>query len=241
MLVVAFATLLVSHSLFPGRNRLPCPARAAGLATSSSSSRSSPRSRSSSGFSPSPRMSAMLPLFLIISVGGLDGWKLPRQARRASAREPRRIGAGRAGGDRRSTALCSWSSRAATFKPLRRPFEARCCALLVVSLPLAARLPSIAPLLASGSPSLYLVPPVWFLGRRGAVAGTCDAIFRTAGNDRGCRVRRGVAGRRRDVCRALSPIRPRDDAACRGVWWIPMACAAPRADPATALERRGHP
>ena len=37
------------------------------------------------------------------------------------------------------------------------------CAL-VLSLPLAARLPAIAPLLAAGAPSLYLVPPVWFLG-----------------------------------------------------------------------------
>jgi hypothetical protein len=35
---------------------------------------------------------------------------------------------------------------------------------LVLSLPLAARLPAIAPLLAAGAPSLYLVPPVWFLG-----------------------------------------------------------------------------
>src|SRR5262249_36349354 len=37
------------------------------------------------------------------------------------------------------------------------------CAM-VVCVPLAAKLPAIAPLLAAESRSLYLVPPVWFLG-----------------------------------------------------------------------------
>ena len=50
------------------------------------------------------------------------------------------------------------------------------CAL-VLCLPLVGRLPTIAPLLAAGSPSLYLAPPVWFLAVEELLLGHASPYF----------------------------------------------------------------
>ena len=89
MLVVAFATLLVSHSLFPDETdfrvllALPVSRRVVFLSKLAALSLFV-------GIFIVAAHAAMLPLFLIISVGGRTDETFPREARRASAREPRR-------------------------------------------------------------------------------------------------------------------------------------------------------
>ena len=85
------------------------------------------------------------------------------------------------------------------------------------------------------------MPPVWFLAVEELLQGHATPYFERlatiaaavfAAASLAASVTYAVLYRRFD--RVM--MRP-----AAGVWGIPMACAPPRADAATALERRGHP
>jgi len=56
-------------------------------------------------------------------------------------------------------------------------FRSTTLCVLVLSVPLAARLPTIGPLIASESPLLGLAPPVWFLGVERLLLGSSTLYF----------------------------------------------------------------
>lgn len=56
-------------------------------------------------------------------------------------------------------------------------FRSTMLCLLVLSIPLAARLPTIGPRVAGGSRLLYLAPPVWFLGVDRLLLGSATPYF----------------------------------------------------------------
>jgi hypothetical protein len=175
MLVVAFATLLVSHSLFPDETdfrvllALPVSRRVVFLSKLAALALFV-------GIFIVAAHAAMLPLFLIISVGGrTDGRFLVKLAAHLLAS---------LGGSALVVLAVTGINGALLMVVPRRHLQAASTAvrsallcLLVVSLPLAARLPSIAPLLASGSPSLYMVPPVWFLAVEELLQGHATPYF----------------------------------------------------------------
>ena len=169
MVVVAFATLLISQSLFPDETdarvllALPVTRRLVFL------SKLAALSLFVAIFIVAAHV-AMLPLFLIISIGGQTGDSfLLRLIAHLLA----------------SLSASAWVVLAVTgingalltIVPRRQLQTASTAvrsvmlSMLVLSMPLAARLPAIAPLLAAGSPSLYLAPPVWFLGIEQLVRG----------------------------------------------------------------------
>jgi len=162
MLVVAFATLLVSHSLFPDETdfrvllALPVSRRLVFLSKLGSLALFA-------GIFIAASHLAMLPVFAIISASrhGQDS-VLTRFAAHMLAS---------VGGSSMVVLALTGINGALLMAVPRAHLQAASTAVrsamlcaLVLSLPLAARLPAVAPLLASGSPTLYLVPPVWFLG-----------------------------------------------------------------------------
>ncbi len=175
MLVVAFATLLVSHSLFPDETdfrvllALPVSRRVVFQSKLAALSLFV-------GIFIVAAHAAMLPLFLIISVGGrMDESFLVKLAAHLVAS---------LGGSALVVLAVTGINGALLMVVPRRHLQAASTAvrsallcLLVVSLPLAARLPSIAPLLAAGSPSLYMVPPVWFLAIEELLRGHAAPYF----------------------------------------------------------------
>jgi hypothetical protein len=162
MLVVAFATLLVSHSLFPDETdfrvllALPVSRRLVFL------SKLAALALFASIFVVASHV-AMLPVAMIISA-----------SRHAQETFLARLAAhvvASLGGSLMVVLAVTGISGALLMAVPRAHLQAASTAVrsalvcaLVLSLPLAARLPAIAPLLAAGAPSLYLVPPVWFLG-----------------------------------------------------------------------------
>ena len=160
MLIVAFTTLLVSHSLFPDETdfrvllalpvsrRLVFVSKLAALALFA-------------GIFIVAAHTAMLPVFTIISAGRRESFL---------ARFAAHMLASLSGSTMVVLAVTAINGALLLIVP-RAHLQAASTAVrsamlcaLVLSLPLAARLPAVAPLLAAGSPSLYLVPPVWFLG-----------------------------------------------------------------------------
>jgi hypothetical protein len=65
----------------------------------------------------------------------------------------------------------------ARLQPAALAFRSIMLCALVLSVPLAARLPTIGPLVASESRLLYLVPPVWFLGAERLLLGSATPYF----------------------------------------------------------------
>jgi len=162
MLIVAFTTLLVSHSLFPDETdfrvllALPVSRRLVFL------SKLAALALFAGIFIVSAHV-AMLPVFAIISGG--------RQAQESFlVRFAAHMLASLSASTMIVLALTAINGALLLTVP-RVHLQAASTAVrstmlcaLVLSLPLAARLPTVAPLLAAGSRSLYLVPPVWFLG-----------------------------------------------------------------------------
>lgn len=161
MLVVAFATLLVSHSLFPDETdfrvllTLPVSRRAVFLSKLAAVALFA-------GIFIVAAHVAMLPVVAIVLGGGPAG---ERALGRFAAHAAASLG-GSAMAVLAVTAINGLLLLAVPRAHLQAASTAARSAMictLVLCLPLAARLPAIAPRLAAGSPSLYLVPPVWFL------------------------------------------------------------------------------
>jgi hypothetical protein len=175
MLIVAFATLLVSQSLFPDetdfRVLLPLPisrrvvflSKLVALALFA-------------GIFIAAAHTAMLPLFAIISAGRRIQESIP-------ARFAAHIVASLSGSMLIVVAVTATSGAVLVLLPrthLRAASTAvrstMLCAM-VLCVPLAAKLPAIAPLLEAESRSLYLVPPVWFLGVEETLLGHGSPYF----------------------------------------------------------------
>jgi hypothetical protein len=162
MLIVAFTTLLVSPSLFPDETDfrvllvLPVSRRVVFLSKLAALALFA-------GIFIVAAHAAMLPLFLIVAVA--------RQVEESFlVRFAAHMLASLSGSTLVALAVIGINGALLVAVP-RRHLQAASTAVrsailftLVLSLPLFARLPAIAPLLAAGSRSLYLVPPVWFLG-----------------------------------------------------------------------------
>jgi hypothetical protein len=175
MLVVAFATLLVSHSLFPDETdfrvllALPISRRVvffskllalvlfAGLFIIAAHT-------------------AMTPLVVTMSI---SRWSDQGLVRRLVAYEVTSVGASLFA----VLALTAINGLLLMCVPRARlqaaslAFRSTMFCALVLSLPLAVRLPTIGPLAASGSPLLYLAPPVWFLGAERLLLGSTTPYF----------------------------------------------------------------
>ena len=161
MLIVAFATLLVSQSLFPDETDfrvllvLPVSRRVVFL------SKLAALALFAAVFIVAAH-TAMLPLFAIISGG---------QARDSlTTRFAAHLVASVSGSALVVMALIAMNGAVLVMVPRNRlraaataMRSAMLCAM-VLCIPLAAKLPATAPLLAAESRSMYLVPPAWFLG-----------------------------------------------------------------------------
>ena len=162
MLIVAFTTVLVSHSLFPDETDfrvlliLPVSKRVVFLSKLAALTLFA-------GIFIAAAHIAMLPLFMIISGGRLVHESFP-------VRIAAHLAASLSGSALVVLALTAINGAVLVVVP-RHHLQAASTAVrsamlcvLVLCVPLVARLPATAPLLAAGSRSLYLVPPVWFLG-----------------------------------------------------------------------------
>ena len=161
MLIVAFTTLLVSHSLFPDETDfrvllvLPVSRRAIFI------SKLAALAMFAGIFIVASHI-AMLPLFLIVSGD-------PHSHESALQRLAAHLIASLSGSLLVVLALTGISGALLMavprnhVQPASTAVRSGLLCALVLSLPLFVRLPSIAPLLAAGSRSLYLAPPVWFL------------------------------------------------------------------------------
>jgi hypothetical protein len=175
MLVVAFAALLVSDSLFPDEIdfrvllALPVPRRVVFVAKLAALSLFV-------GIFIAAAHLAMLPLFLIISGGGpVHESVLLRFAAHMAA--------SLSGSILVVLAVTGINGGLLVLVP-RRHLQGASTAVrsallctLVLSLPLAARLPATAPQLAAGSRAMYLVPPVWFLAVEELLLGHASPYF----------------------------------------------------------------
>ena len=162
MLIVAFTTLLVSQSLFPDETDyrvllvLPVSRRVVFLSKLAALALFA-------GIFIVAAHAAMLPLFAMISGG--------RQVRESFViRLTAHMAASLSGSALVVVALIAINGAVLVMLPRSRlraasttVRSAMLCAM-VLCIPLAAKLPAVAPLLAAESRSLYLVPPVWFLG-----------------------------------------------------------------------------
>jgi ABC-type transport system involved in multi-copper enzyme maturation permease subunit len=175
MLIVAFAAVLVSHSLFPDETdfrvllTLPVSRRVVFV------SKLAALSLFVGIFIVAAHI-AMLPLFLIISSGGkVHDSFLPRVAAHliASLSASTLVVLAVAGINGALLLLVPRTHLQAASTAVK---SALLCAL-VLSIPLVARLPATAPLLAAGSRSLYLVPPVWFLAVDELLLGHASPYF----------------------------------------------------------------
>jgi hypothetical protein len=175
MLIVAFATLLVSQSLFPDETDfrvllvLPVSRRVVFLSKLAALALFA-------GIFIVAAHTAMLPLFAIISGG--------RQAQDSfTTRFVAHLVASVSGSALVVMALIAMNGAALVIVPrnqLRAAATAMRSAMLcatVLCIPLAAKLPAVAPLLAAESRSMYLVPPVWFLGVEELLLGHRSAYF----------------------------------------------------------------
>jgi hypothetical protein len=175
MVIVAFAAVLVSQSLFPDETdfrvllvlpisrRLVFLSKLAALALFA-------------GIFIVAAHVAMLPLFITISIGARAGEGfLPR------------LGAHAVASVAASTfvvlAVAGINGALLVTVPRRFLQEASTgvrslmLCILVLALPLVARLPGIAPLLAAGSPSLLAAPPVWFVAIEELLLGQVTPYF----------------------------------------------------------------
>ena len=175
MLIVAFAALLISHSLFPDETDfrvllvLPVSRQVVFL------SKLAALSLFTGIFVVAAHL-AMLPLFLVMSIGGRsDQSFVVRFAAHAVASLSGSIFVVLALTGING-ALMMWVPRRHLHAASMAARSALLCAL-VLSLPLAARLLTIAPLLAGGSPTLYLVPPAWFLAVEELLLGHASPYF----------------------------------------------------------------
>jgi hypothetical protein len=175
MLVVAFATLLVSHSLFPDetdfRVLLPLPisrrvlffSKLLGLALFAC-------------LFIIAAHAAMTPLVVTMSI---SRWSDQGLIRRLVAYEATSVGASIFA----MLALTAINGLLLMCMPRARlqaaslAFRSTMLCALVLLVPLAARLPTIGPLAAGGSRLLYLVPPVWFLGAERLLLGSATPYF----------------------------------------------------------------
>jgi hypothetical protein len=162
MLIVAFAALLVSHSLFPDETDyrvllvLPVSRRVVFL------SKLAALALFAGIFIVAAHV-AMLPLFTIISGGrqvheGFLHRFVAHLIASVSASALVVLAVTAING-----ALLVLVPRGQLQGAATAVRSAMLCAM-VLCVPMVARLPTIAPLLAAGSPTLYLIPPVWFLG-----------------------------------------------------------------------------
>jgi hypothetical protein len=175
MLVIAFATLLVSHSLFPDETdfrvllALPVSRRLVFL------SKLAALALFAGIFIVASHI-AMLPVAMIISVS--------RHAQESFVARLAAHVVASLGGSLMAVAAVTGINGALLMAMPRAYLQAASTAVrsvmlcaLVLSLPLAARLPAVAPLLAAGAPSLYFVPPVWFLGVQELLLGHRSPYF----------------------------------------------------------------
>jgi hypothetical protein len=175
MLVVAFATLLVSHALFPDetdfRVLLPLPISRAVVFLSKLLALVL-----FTGLFIAAAHAAMTPLVVTMSI---SRWSDHGVVRRLIAYECASIGA--------SVfvllALTALNGLLLMCVPRARLqavslwFRSAMLCVLVLSIPLVAKLPTIGPLAASESPLLYFVPPVWFLGAERLLLGSATPYF----------------------------------------------------------------
>ena len=179
MLVVAFATLLVSQSLFPDETDfrvllvLPVSRRVVFASKLVALTLFV-------GIFIVAAHTAMLPLFLIISIGAKIHESL-------LLRFGAHLIASLSGSMLVVLALTGINGALLMVMP-RNHLQAASTAvrslllcLLVLSLPFAVRAPAIAPLLAANSPSLYLAPPVWFLAIEELLLGHASPYFARLG------------------------------------------------------------
>jgi hypothetical protein len=175
MLIVAFTTLLVSHSLFPDETDfrvllvLPVSRRTVFL------SKLGALALFAGIFIVASHV-AMLPLFAIISGGRQVQESFP-------VRFTAHMVASLSGSMLVVLALTGINGTLLLVVP-RNHLQAASTAVrsvllcaLVLSLPFFVRLPAIAPLLAAGSASLYLAPPVWFLAIDELLLGHASPYF----------------------------------------------------------------
>jgi hypothetical protein len=162
MLIVGFTTLLVSQSLFPDETDcrvllvLPVSRRVVFL------SKLTALALFAGMFIAAAHL-AMLPLFTMIGAG--------RQAQESVViRFAAHMAASLGGSALVVVALIAINGAALVIVPrsYRRTASTTMSSVMlcamVLCIPLAAKLPAIAPLLTAESRTLYLVPPVWFLG-----------------------------------------------------------------------------
>ena len=162
MLIVAFTTLLVSHSLFPDETdfrvllALPVSRRLVFLSKLAALALFA-------GIFIVAAHAAMLPVFVIISMGRQvqENFLVRFAAHMLASLSGSTTVVLAVTGINGALLLAAPRQHLQAASTVVR--SAMLCAL-VLSLPLAARLPAVAPSLAAGSSSLYLVPPVWFLG-----------------------------------------------------------------------------
>lgn len=175
MLAVAVVTLLVSHSLFPGdtdfRVLLPLPI-----------------SRRVIFFSKLLALVLFASLFIVaahaattplVVTMSLSRWSEQGLVRRIVAYALASVAASMfavlaVAATNGLLLMCVPRSRVQAVSIALR--SAMLCGL-VLSLPLAARLPTIGPLVANGSRLLYLAPPVWFLGVERLLLGAATPYF----------------------------------------------------------------
>jgi len=175
MLVVALTTLLVSHSLFPDETdfrvllALPVSRRLVFLSKLAALALFA-------GIFITAAHLAMLPVFMVISGGrSVQEGVLVRFAAHMLAS---------LGGSTMVVLAVTAINGALLLTVPRASLQAASTAVrsamfctLVLCLPLAARLPAIAPRLAAGSTALYLVPPIWFLGVEELLLGHVSPYF----------------------------------------------------------------
>jgi len=175
MLVVAFATLLISQSLFPDETDfrvllvLPVTRRTIFLSKLSALALFA-------GLFIVSSHAAMLPLFLKISAGQ---WAAGNFSSRLAAHLLASLGASAC------AVLAITAINGGLLMALPRvhvqtastAFRSLMLCALVLSVPLAARLPAIGPLVAAESPLLFLAPPAWFLGVNQLLQGHATPYF----------------------------------------------------------------
>ena len=175
MLVVALTTLLVSHSLFPDETdfrvllALPVSRRLVFLSKLAALALFA-------GIFITAAHVAMLPVFMVISGGrNVQENFLVRFTAHMLAS---------LGGSTMVVLAVTAINGALLLTVPRASLQAASTAVrsamfctLVLCLPLAARLPAIAPRLAAGSTALYLVPPIWFLGVEELLLGHVSPYF----------------------------------------------------------------
>lgn len=175
MLVVTFATLLVSHSLFPDETDFRV------LTALSISRRIVFFSKLQAlvlfaGLFIIAAHAAMTPLVVTMSI---SRWSDQGLVQRLVAYEVTSVGASVFA----VLALTGINGLLLMCVPRARlpgaslAFRSTTLCVLVLSVPLVARLPTIGPLMASQSPLLFLVPPVWFLGVERLLLGSSTPYF----------------------------------------------------------------